>query len=333
MRRNAGGDDGMVIRYFRRVEHLFRFAQLLAAQRSEEIAVETGQAVENGFALPVHVVGKVGGVYARIGGELGFIKLLHDLECEVGTVAEFAVALHLQGGEVKESRRSFATFFLRHRRHRERRVFDCTQRGFRFGAVGETAFCRPLVLGSFAVFRFFVFLAVVESRGESRVAVDGGEHPIGFRHEAFDLLLSVYDESQSRGLHAPDAQRLCAASTAIAEFQRVQARGIHAQQPVADGTTQPGFVQSAVFFLRPQLGETFFDGFFCHRRNPQPIDRTLCRSLLHHPALDEFTFLAGIAAVDDAIGFSEKVADHPELFFHPLFEADAEAFRNHRQCR
>ena len=31
MRRHAGGDDGVVIRHFRRVEHLFRFAQLLSA--------------------------------------------------------------------------------------------------------------------------------------------------------------------------------------------------------------------------------------------------------------------------------------------------------------
>ena len=38
---DAGGNNGVVIRHFRRVEHLFRFAQLLAAQRSEEIAVET----------------------------------------------------------------------------------------------------------------------------------------------------------------------------------------------------------------------------------------------------------------------------------------------------
>ena len=258
---------------------------------------------------------------------------MHDLEREICAVAEFAVTLHLQGGEVKESRRGFAAFFLRHRRYRERRVLNCTQRGFRFGAIGETAFRRPLVLGSFAVFRFFVFLAVVESRGESRVEVDGGEHPIGFRHEALNLLLPVHDERQSRGLHAPDAQRLCAAATPIAEFQRVKSSGIHAQQPVADGTAQSGLVESAIFFLRLQLCETFFDGFFRHRRNPQPIHRALCRSLLHHPTLNEFTFLAGIAAVDDAIGFSEQIADHPELFFHPLFQADAEAFRYHRQCR
>ena len=258
---------------------------------------------------------------------------MHDLEREICAVAEFAVTLHLQGGEVKESRRSFATFFLRHRRHRERRVFHGAQCSFRFRSVGETALRRPLVLGPFAVFCFFVFLAVVESRRKRCVAVDGGEYPIGFRHEAFDLLLSVHDECQSRGLHAPDAQRLCTASTPIAEFQRIEASGIHAQQPVADGTAQSGLVQTAILLLWAQVGETFFDGFFRHRRNPQSIHGTVCRSLLHHPTLDEFTFLSGIPAVDDAVGFPEQIADHPELLFHALFQADAEAFRDHRQCR
>ena len=334
-RRNTGGDNGVVVGHFRRIEHLFRLAQLLSAQRREEIAVQSREPVENPLALAIHVVGQKGGVHARVSGVLGFVKLLYDFECEVGAVTEFAVAFHLQRREVEQARRGFASFFLRDGRDGEGRVLDRAQCRLSFGAVGETAFRSAFVFGafSFGSLPLFLFLAGVEPRGEGSVAIHRGEHPIGFGHEALDLLLAVHDERQSRRLHPPDAQRLCASPTAIAEFEGIKPGGIHAEQPVADGATQPRLIQSAVFLLRTQLRETLSDGFFRHRRNPQSFHRTLCRSLLHHPALNELTFLPGIPAIDDAFGLSEQLTDHAELFFHALFQANAETLRDHRERR
>jgi hypothetical protein len=54
---------------------------------------------------------------------------------------------------------------------------------------------------------------------------------------------------------------------------------------------------------------------------------------VHHPALDELTFLAGVTTVDDAVGFLHQSLDNGELFFDALIfdELNAKALRNHGQ--
>ena len=77
------------------------------------------------------------------------------------------------------------------------------------------------------------------------------------------------------------------------------------------------------------------DGLLGQGGYPQALHRTFSTSLLHHPALDEFTLLPGIAAVDDAVGGLHEFLDDGELLLDALvvLQLDAETGRNHRQLR
>ena len=97
------GDDGVVVGDFGVVKHLFRLAQGSMAQGFEPLRerhcaphVIIADALEDGRAAVVHVVGQIGGVYTRIGGKFVFVELLDELQGEVGTIAILLVALHLQ---------------------------------------------------------------------------------------------------------------------------------------------------------------------------------------------------------------------------------------------
>ena len=220
----------MVVGHLGGVEHFFRLLQLRAAERLEEFAVGVGNAVEDGFALGIDIVGQEGGVDAGIGGEFVFVELLNDLQGLFGTVAQLLVALHLQSGEVEEPRWGFRPFLFRHLGHGERCPFDGLQSGLRFLAVGEPSF------GSAFLGRSLLIVALHACR-EGGVSIDGGEHPIGFGAEVLDFELAMDDEGQRGGLHAADGEGLCTlASVVVAKLQGVEARGVHAQQPVADGT-------------------------------------------------------------------------------------------------
>ena len=322
-RGDTGGDDGVVVGHLGGVKHFFRLLQLRAAERLEEFAVGVGNAVEDGFALGIDIVGQEGGVDAGIGGEFVFVELLNDLQGLFGTVAQLLVALHLQSGEVEEPRWGFRPFLFRHLGHGERCPFDGLQSGLRFLAVGEPSF------GSAFLGRSLLIVALHACR-EGGISIDGGEHPIGLRAEVLDFELAMDDEGQRGGLHAADGEGLCAlASVVVAKLQGVEARGVHAQQPVADGTAQPGLVEPLIVGLRTEAGEALTDGLFRHRRNPKALDGALGLRLLEHPSLDEFALLAGITAVDNAVGREEEFFDDAKLLLHSLFKTDAEAGRHH----
>ena len=92
---NAGGYDGVVVCHLGVVEDFFALEEFCAAEGLEECAVLCADAVEDGSALGVDVVGEVGGVYAGIGCHLFFVECLDELEGLLGGVAELFVALHL----------------------------------------------------------------------------------------------------------------------------------------------------------------------------------------------------------------------------------------------
>ena len=70
-----------------------------------------------------------------------------------------------------------------------------------------------------------------------------------------------------------------------------------------------------------------------YRRDPQAVNRTFAARFLHHPALNQFALLPGIAAVDDHFGVLHQRFDDFELLFvsRVTNQFDAEAGRNHRQ--
>ena len=342
LRQHPSGDDGVVIGDFGVVKHLFRLAQGSMAQGFEPLCerlraphVIIADALEDGRATVVHVVGQIGGVYTRIGGKFVFVELLDELQGEVGTIAILLVALHLQAGQVEESWGSFRAFLLRHLLHGEGRAFDGFEGSFRLLAIGESSFGERLVGRGFAlrlvvVLGFVVLIVGFKAGGEGDIAIDGGEHPVGFGLEVLNLVLSLHDHGERGSLHAPYGEGLRSATAiVVAIFEGVEAGGIHAQEPVANGATESGFIESLIVALGAQTGKTFADGFFGHGGNPESFYRTGGTGFLHHPSLYEFSLLPGIAAVDDALGFGKELFDDVKLFFHAFFESYAEPLGHH----
>ena len=120
---------------------------------------------------------------------------------------------------------------------------------------------------------------------------------------------------------------------AVGVFLGIKACGIHAQQPVADGTHQSSLIQALVFRLVLQLLEAFADGFFRKAADPQTLHGAFGHSLLHHPSLYQLSLLAGITAVDNLVGLAHQGGYGVELLLHALvgFQLDAETGWNHGQ--
>ena len=81
--------------------------------------------------------------------------------------------------------------------------------------------------------------------------------------------------------------------------------------------------------------ETISDGFLCQGTDPESLDRAFGASKLHHPTLDEFSFLSGITAVNDLSSLFIKGLDNLELLlvYWCVNELDLKLIRNHRETR
>ena len=82
-----------------------------------------------------------------------------------------------------------------------------------------------------------------------------------------------------------------------------------------------------------QRGKALAYGLFGERGYPKSLNGTFRPGLLHNPALDEFTLLPGIAAVDYTVGGLHKTLDNCELALYALLvlQADAETGGDHGQ--
>ena len=59
--------------------------------------------------------------------------------------------------------------------------------------------------------------------------------------------------------------------------------------------------------------ETFPDRLLRKRGDPKAVDRAFTTCLLHDPALDQLSLLAGITAVNDHLGILHQALDYLEL--------------------
>ena len=111
--RNAGGDDGVVVGYLRRVEHLLALWQLGVCKRKREgfIAPEP---LESGGTLGIDVVAEILSVHTGIRGELLLVERLYGVERQFGAHGELLVAVYLQRRKVVEMRGSLFAGFLLH---------------------------------------------------------------------------------------------------------------------------------------------------------------------------------------------------------------------------
>ena len=244
--RYAGGYDGVVVGDLRGVEEFLVFAQCLSSsERSDEVgvgclSVAYGliESVHDVGTLRVDIVGQVLRVDTWVGGVFAFVEGLDEVECHLGGVSELLVALYLQGGEVEEVGWQLLAVFLGHAVDGEGFSLDGLE-GFLsllYGGVAVAWYaavgCWLLVVGCWLLaVGFLLFVGFVDDGGEGGVAVDGGEYPVGFWLEVVDLVLSVDDESERGCLYASDGEDL----SVLSVFEGVEACGVHAEEPVADG--------------------------------------------------------------------------------------------------
>ena len=267
----AGGDDGVVVGHLRVVEHFLRFQQGGACQGCRQRLV-VAQPLQDARTLGIDVIAEEGGIDTRIGGDLLLIQRLNDFKRLVGRVGELLVALHLQGGQVKEAGRRFLPLLLGDGGYGERGVLDLLQQGKSAFVVGDGVDAAVLLLllgllaGGDGLFLLLglqhqLFLALSDDGGEGGVAIEGLQFPILLGDEVLDFQLAVHNQRQRRCLHAADGEHLAV----LPVLHGVEAGGVHAQQPVADGARQARLIQGLEVRRIPQLGESLADGLFGQR--------------------------------------------------------------------
>ena len=290
------------------VKCLFALAQFAGQNGLGETGIGRHGAHHFGH-LGIDVVAQVGGVDTRVGGHFFLIERLYELEGGVGAEVELLVALNLQAREVEETRRGLLALFLLNARDRERELGNALHHlaGLALGLVAP--------LGGV----------------ECHAAVQGLDFPVVLGHKVLDLALAGHHQSQGGCLHTPYREHIAAVAAGILEG--VEPGGIDAQQPVAYGTRQPGIVQVVFFLGIEQVVEALAQSLVGHRVHPQSLHRYRAARQLVDPALYEFAFLAGIAAVDELVALLDEGLDAAKLPLHAgiVLELDAKALRKHGQ--
>ena len=307
LRHHARRDDGMVVGDLAVVEHLLALGQLLARQRRGVFGV-VGQFGQDVGTLRIDVVAQIGGVDTRIGGVFLLVEALDGLQGLVGRHVVFLVAFHLQRSQVVEPRRGFGAFLG--------------------GDVGHSEFFSFNALQVLLSVFHGAILALGGS--ECRIPIDGRQHPIGLWLEVRNFVVTVDNQCQSGCLHPANGQHL----SVLPVFQGVESCGIHAQQPISDGPRETCLIKRLIVTLIFQCLEALTNGLLCQGRNPKALHRTMHGGLLHHPALDELSFLPSIAAVHDFVGLLKQRLYDLKLLLHTFVgdKFDSKTRRYHRQA-
>ena len=261
--RAGGGENGVV------VADLFAVAHLPCVHTPRRVCFADGGG--NGHKLRhggFQIVGEEAAVRAGIGAELLFIEGLQVVKRLLCGIAEAAVGLPLERGQVVEPGRVLRFFRALHRPDRDRLT----------GAGG----------GKGVRLRF-----LFELFGHGGKIAAAKVHCVkDFRAERPDLRLPLDDERQ-RGRHdAPHVQG------AVVEDGK-QARGVDAHQPVRAGAAEGGLVQPVIFTSRTKVRKALSDGLVLHGGDPQPLHGLCAARHVVDGAEDKLPLASRVAGVDD----------------------------------
>lgn len=214
------------------------------------------------------IISEEAAVRAGIGAELFLVEGLQVIKRLLCGIAEAAVGLPLEGGQVVEPGRVLRFLRALHRLDRDRLT----------GAGGGKSVRLRFL------FELFGHGGKIAAAKIYRVK--------GFRAERPDLRLPLDDERQ-RGRHdAPHVQ------SAVVEDGK-QARGVDAHQPVRAGAAEGGLMQPVVFPSRTQLRKALFDGLVLHGGDPQPLHGFRAARHVVDGAEDKLPLAPCVAGVDD----------------------------------
>ena len=240
------------------------------------------------------IIGEEAAVRAGIGAELLFIEGLQVVKRLLCGIAQRAVGLPLERGQVVEQRRFLRFLRALHRLDRDRLT----------GAGGgEGVRLRFL-------FELFGHGGKIAAAKIYRVK--------GFRAERPDLRLPLDDERQRRGHDAPNIQG------AVVKDGK-QARGVDAHQPVRAGAAEGGLMQPVVFPSRTKVRKALSDGLVLHGGDPKPLHGFRAARHVVDGAEDKFALAPRVAGVDD-LGHvlpAHEVPQHLELFGFVRFQRKA----------
>ena len=214
------------------------------------------------------IVGEEAAVRAGVGAELFLVEGLQVVKRLLCGVAEAAVGLPLERGQVVEPGRVLRLFRALHRPDRDR----LTGAG---GGEGVRSFFVPKLFGHGGK------AAAAEAHGVK-----------GFRAERPDLRLPLDDERQRRGQDAPYVEG------AVVQHRK-EPCGVDAHQPVRAGAAEGGLIQPVIFTPRTQLRKALFDGGVLHGGDPQPLHGLCAARHVVDGAEDKLPLAPRVAGVDD----------------------------------
>ena len=242
------------------------------------------------------IVGEEAAVRAGVGAELLFIEGLQVIKRLLCGIAQRAVGLPLEGGQVVEPGRVLRFFRALHRPDRDRLT----------GAGG----------GKSVRLRFFFELF---GHG-GKIAAAKIYRVKGFRAERPDLRLPL-DDKRQRGRHdAPHVEG------AVVQHRK-EPCGVDAHQPVRAGAAEGGLMQSVVFPSRTQLRKALFDGGVLHGGDPKPLHGFRAARHVVDGAEDQLPLAPCVAGVDD-LGHvlpAHEVPQQLELFGFVRFQREVPA--------
>ena len=211
----------------------FTAAYLLGADGRRLLhAADSGSGGDKAGDAALHIVGQEAAVGARVGTELLFIERLEIVEGLLGGVAENAVGIALEGGQVIEGGRFLRLFLALH-------AFDR---------------CRLALAGIGDGIGVLSVLHSVCRGGKAAIELNGVER---LCHKCGDLRLALYQQRQ-RGRHdAPNVQRAAIRQGEIP-------RGVDAHQPISLGAAQGGLMQAVIVAPDSKLLEAAADSIIFH---------------------------------------------------------------------
>ena len=289
--RACGGEDGVVVADLAAVADL----SCVHALRRVCFADNGGHGCKlrhGGF----QIVGEEAAVRAGVGAELFLVEGLQVVKRLLCGIAEAAVGLPLERGQVVEPGRVLRFFRALHRLDRDRLT----------GAGG----------GKSVRLRFFFELL---GHG-GKIAAAKIYRVKGFRAERPDLRLPLDDERQ-RGRHdAPNIQG------AVVEHRK-EPCGVDAHQPVRAGAAEGGLIQPVIFTPRTQLRKALFDSGVLHGGDPQPLHGLCAARHVVDGAEDQLPLAPRVAGVDH-LGHvlpAHEIPQQLELFGFVRFQREAPA--------
>ncbi|EJW89889.1 membrane protein [gut metagenome] len=196
--RNTSRDDGMVVSHLGRIEHFFAFPQLSTTQGLQQIAISSGNTIEDVFTLGIDIVTQIGSIHARIGSHLLFVETLDQLQGLVCGITEFFVTFHLQGCQVEKSWRCLRSIFLGDTLNFKERIFDFLQSSAPFFFRSKPSFGQGIIyllfLSLLLTLRHFVSIGILHNGGKYSFPIVRSQNPIGLRYKVFDLLLPAHNK-------------------------------------------------------------------------------------------------------------------------------------------